>query len=110
MLMTDPRAEPVQRRGLIDGRWLHGVELPVARAFSRGYDRVTVDGLLDECADTIDDLTFELHYANEELATLRRQARTRAVRRGGARVRARRSGHAGRRRRPRIRRAVPDPG
>ena len=103
MLMADPRWASVRRGGLVDAQWLQTVELPGARAFSRGYDRVAVDGLLEECADTIDDLAGELHMAYAEVALLRRQALTRTARR--ARVRA------GRTRRPvprvRRRRTVP---
>lgn len=92
MLMADPRWASVRRGGMVDVRWLQTVELPAARAFSRGYDRVAVDGLLDECADTIGDLTGELRTAYDEMAVLRRQAMTRAARhsRVGATGRARR--------------------
>lgn len=89
MLMADPRWASMRRGGLVDAQWLQAVELPAARAFSRGYDRVAVDGLLDECADTIDDLTGELQFAYEAVATLRRQALTRSARRAPSRVRRR---------------------
>ncbi len=102
MLMTDPRWESARHGGRIDGRWLQTVELPTARAFSRGYDRITVDGLLDDCAETIDELTFHLRDACDEVAVLRRQARTRAGRRAGSRIRGRRSAHGHRRRRVRL--------
>lgn len=85
MLMADPQWASVRRGGLVDARWLQSVELPAARAFSRGYDRVAVDGLLEECADTIDDLTGELRFAYDEVAVLRRQALTRAARQVRAR-------------------------
>lgn len=97
MLMADPRRASVRRGGLVDAQWLQTVELPAARAFSRGYDRVAVDGLLEECADTIEDLTGELRSAYEEVATLRRQALTRSARCAPGRVRRLRQ--PGRRRR-----------
>ena len=100
MLMADPRGASVRRGGLVDARWLQEVELPAARAFSRGYDRVAIDGLLEECADTIEDLTGELRSAYDEVAALQRQVRNRTVRqaigRGG---RGRKPAHRARRRR-----------
>lgn len=100
MLMADPQWFSVRRGGLVDAQWLQTVELPAARAFARGYDRVAVDGLLDECADTIDDLASELRFAHDEVTALRRQARTRATRRAGrGRGHRRRSSGHGRRRR-----------
>lgn len=89
MLMADPRWASVRRGGLVDAQWLHTVELPAARAFSKGYDRVAVDGLLDECADTIEDLTGELRFAYAEVAVLRRQAQSRAARQPRVRGRVR---------------------
>lgn len=86
----------------MDGRWLRTVPVPAARAFTRGYDREATEGLLDECADVLDELTDRLHLAHREIVELRRQALTRATRRGQSRVSARtqtaRSGHARRRR------------
>jgi len=98
MLMTDPRWDSVRSGGPIDGRWLQTVDLPGARPFSRGYDRVAVDGLLGECADTIDELVRQLRGARAEVAELRRQVWTRAGRRGRSRLRGRRARHADRRR------------
>lgn len=89
MLMADPQWASMRRAGLVDAQWLQTVELPAARAFSRGYDRVAVDGLLEECADTIDDLTGELLFAYDEVATLRRQAHNRTARRAPRRARVR---------------------
>src|SRR6478609_11947767 len=99
MLMADPRGASVRRGGLVDARWLQEVELPAARAFSRGYDRVAVDGLLEECADTIEDLSGELRSAYDEVAALRRQALARSARRAPGRVRRRQPAPGVRRRR-----------
>jgi hypothetical protein len=101
MLMSDPH----RHTGRIDGRWLRTVDVPISRAFTRGYDRDATEGLLEECADTIDELTYQLQFALDGMAELRRQARTRTARRGGTRVRGRKSRHA-RRRRVLVRRAV----
>jgi hypothetical protein len=98
MLMADPQRASARRGGRVDAPWLLTVELPVARAFSRGYDRVAVDGLIEECADTIDDLTAELRLAYDELAALRRQA-GRAARHGRVRGRGQAPGLRGPRRR-----------
>ena len=106
MLMTDPRWVSVQpSEPPIDGRWLRTVRMPPARAFARGYDRDATDGLLQECAEAIDELTDQLQLTLEELTELRRQTRTRTARRSGSRARAGRSGRAGRRR-LRVRRQV----
>jgi hypothetical protein len=105
MLMSDPQWAAVRQTGRVDGRWLRTVDVPTARAFTRGYDRDATDGLLEECAETIEELTYQLQLAHDEVVELRRQARTRAARRGRTRVRSRQSGHA-RRRRVRVRRAV----
>lgn len=110
MLMSDPQRAAVRHAGRIDGRWLRTVDVPTARAFTRGYDRDATDGLLEECAETIEELTYRLRFAHDEVVELRRQARTRTARRGRTRIRGRRSGsrqsgHA-RRRRVRVRRAV----
>lgn len=86
MVMVEPQWETARRGGPVDPQWLHTVELPDARAFSRGYDRLAVDGLLEDCAGTIADLTAALRLAEEETAQLRRQARTRAGRQFRGRV------------------------
>lgn len=80
MLLLEPQWETTRRSGRVDPQWLHTAELPDARAFSRGYDRAAVDGLLEDCADTIAELTAALRLAEEEMAELRRQARTRVGR------------------------------
>jgi hypothetical protein len=102
MLMDDPAWAGVRHADRIDGRWLRAVLVPPARAFSRGYDRDATDGLLDDCADVLDELTDQLHLAQREILDLRRQALTRAARGGRSRVNARtqtaRSGHPRRRR------------
>lgn len=99
MLMMDPQRDALRHRGLIDARWLQHVELPSARPFSRGYDRVTVDDLVADCADTIDELTWQVQAAHQEAAELRRQARGRAARRGRVRGSGRRPARGSRRRR-----------
>lgn len=90
MLMMDPQREALRYRELIDARWLQAVELPSARAFSRGYDRMTVDVLVADCAETIDELTWQVQAAHQEAAELRRQARARVARRGRVRKSGRR--------------------
>ncbi len=99
MLMMDPQREALRHRGLIDARYLQAVELPAARAFSRGYDRMTVDVLLADCAETIDELSWQVRAAGLEAAELRRQARARAARRSRFRGSDRRPGRRARRRR-----------
>ena len=115
MLMSDPQRAAVRHAGRSDGRWLRTVDVPTARAFTRGYDRDATDGLLEECAETIEELTYRLRFAHDEVVELRRQARTRTARRGRTRVRGRQSGgrqsgsrqsSPARRRRVRVRRAV----
>ncbi len=100
MLMADPQWEVTSGSGRIEDRWIEAVELPAARPFSRGYDRIAVDGLLEECADVIDELTVRLRDARDEADLLRRQALAGAGRRARPRGRGRRPAptrHHGRR-------------
>lgn len=103
-MVTEPLWQSTRRSGNVDPHWLQTAELPDARAFSRGYDRAAVDGLLEDCADTIADLTAALRLAEEEMAELRRQARTRAGRQTRSRVPGQRREPA---RRSRSHRALP---
>lgn len=104
MVMAEALWETARRSGTVDPHWLQTVELPDARAFSRGYDRAAVDGLLEDCADTIADLVAALRAAEEEMAELRRQARTRAGRQTRLRTQGQRREPA---RRTRYQRALP---
>lgn len=80
-LMWDDRPmEVLYRERRLDSRVLQHIDLPAARAFTRGYDRIAVDDLLGECAETIDLLTSELRFSRDEVEELRRQSRPRATR------------------------------
>jgi hypothetical protein len=99
MLMADPGLLQTGHEANLDGHWLRTVQVPTARAFARGYDRVVTDGLLAECADVLEELELSLRFAHDQIETLRRQQLTRAGRRARSRVRRTISARTHRRRR-----------